>query len=78
MQLMEIAQKDGPVKRTFSGLAPVLCYDPDMSRSMEGIKDALLDNIPVLFRWHSAAEFPIQDARKPNQLDLEARHPWAS
>lgn len=50
-------------------MAPVLGYEPWGLRLIESIKDSVANNIPVLIRFHSAADYPCGDGLK---LDMES------
>lgn len=57
---------------TFSGLAPVVCYEPWFPRCLEAIKQCLSDGYPLLIRLHSAASYP-NDISDCYMLDLESQ-----
>lgn len=55
-----------------TGLAPVISYEPWVLRSIESVKQALMDGNPVLIRLHSAASYPCENEEDNYKLDLES------
>ena len=42
------------------GLAPVVTYEPWFARCLDSIRQSLADGCPVLIRYHSGADYPIE------------------
>ncbi|MCW6665272.1 C39 family peptidase [Aerococcaceae bacterium NML191219] len=59
------------VQRT-TGLAPVIGYEPWALRTIESVKQSLVDGQPVLIRIHSALSYPAENDRCTAKLDMES------
>ncbi|WP_064609211.1 C39 family peptidase [Streptobacillus moniliformis] len=55
-----------------TGLAPVISYEPWVLRSIESVKQSIIDGNPVLIRLHSAASYPCKNKEDNYKLDLES------
>ena len=59
-------------KITATGLAPVIGYEPWVLRTIESIKQSLVDGNPVLIRLHSGADYPCSSNEQTYELDMES------
>lgn len=57
---------------TTTGLAPVIGYEPWTPRTIESVKQSLVDGNPVLMRVHSAADYPCSTNELGYVLDMES------
>ncbi|QMS96996.1 C39 family peptidase [Streptococcus equinus] len=71
---MKILKNNLDVKseKTATGLAPVSGYEPWSQRTLDSIKDSIVDGIPILARLHSAADYPCDKFDDNKKLDMES------
>lgn len=62
---------DKPIKFA-SGLAAVSGYEPWPIRTIESMKESIVDGIPILVRFHSGADYPTGSENDDQNLDMES------
>lgn len=55
-----------------TGLVPVSGYEPWSQRTLDSIRDSIAEDIPILARLHSAADYPCDNFEKNKKLDMES------
>lgn len=58
-----------PIKSTANAMCSVLGYEPWGTRLIDSIKISIAEDIPVLVRFHSGADYPCNNAL---ELDMES------
>lgn len=58
--------------QNITGFAPVIGYEPWALRTIESVKQSLVDGQPILIRIHSALSYPTDSDRNTAKLDMES------
>lgn len=70
--LRKILKKEEIQVKSSTGVIPLISYEPWVLRSIESVKQSLIDGNPVLIRLHSAASYPCLNKSDNYKLDLES------